>query len=269
MGSFSLNLFAAVSAAVGLILGAAGMALFLRQKTAKLQKAGKAKSDFVVMASHQLRTPLSAIKWLLQPLLEESDNLTPEQRQKLRAVYQSNERLINLVGDLLSTTKLESGEVVAKREPADLGSLIEGAVKTLQPEAEMNKVRIRTRAEGDLKKIKLDPILFAEAFKNILDNSLGFAPAGSVVDITVSRRGGDYVIGVHNDGPAVTEEERVKLFAKFYRGPLAKSRRPEGSGLGLFFARAAMEALGGKVWFESPTNPDNTGATFYLGVPIV
>jgi len=241
----------------------------LRAYIHKLEENNKLESEFISIAAHQLRTPLSSIKWLIEMLLE-NKNLTAEHREKLQGIYQSNDRLIVLVNDLLNVAKIEGNELVSRRQPSDLRHLIDSILKMIQPEANSRGVKINFTISAPLKEIMIDQILFTEAMKNIIENAVFYSPINSAVDISLSESRGNYIVSVHNEGPAIPEMEHDKLFTKFYRGPMAQRMRPTGSGLGLFIAKLATDAMKGSIWFESPTNKETqSGVTFYLSVPLI
>ena|SRR3989338_2508925 len=232
----------------------------------KLETANKFKSEFISIASHQLRTPLSAIKWLVEMLLENGPVLTAGQKETLQNIYKSNERLIALVADLLNVGKLEAGKITARRELSNIENLIKSEIELCKTEAEMKNIKINLKLETDIKEILLDPLLFIQGVRNILDNAVIYSPENTKVDVTISSQKGNYVIAIHNDGPSIPEIEHDRLFTKFYRGPVAQRMKPGGSGLGLFIAKLAIESLGGVIWFDSPIH-ENSGVTFYISIP--
>ncbi|MFY9461693.1 MAG: ATP-binding protein [Candidatus Sungiibacteriota bacterium] len=235
----------------------------IERDIAKEKALDRAKTEFVSLASHQLRTPLSAIKWIIEVLLE-GGKLTRVQKGYLRDIYVSNERLINLVRDLLNVSKMEAGGIVVRLTPGtDLHEIVDAAVDIVKHRAEAKKVKIRVTCVGE-PEAEIDPVLLSEAFRNILDNAVTFAPPKSVVDVNGKSNDGTCTIAVHNDGPAIPEPDREKIFTKFYRGVGVQRLKPEGSGLGLFIAKSAIEAMGGKIWFESGTEK---GVTFFIQLP--
>lgn len=232
----------------------------------QLQEANRAKSDFISIASHQLRTPLSAIKWLIE-LLKENGKLPPEERLKLNDIYESNERLIHLVEDLLNVSRLESGKIPIERKSVNILDLINSATNFCKNLIESKRQKIKLVVEAEPKIINTDAMLFNEALNNLLENASYYSSENSEIEVTLTESVGQYIIAIHNEGPAIPESEHDRLFTKFYRGAVAQRLRPTGSGLGLFVSKTAIEALGGKVWFESPTNK-NGGVTFYISIPI-
>lgn len=250
----------------GLYKSVSRMGDALTRNVRELEEMNKSKTEFISIASHQLRTPLSSMKWLIESLRKD-DHFSDKQEEKLANIYESNERLISLVGDLLSISRLEAGSVASKRQPTDISELIRETMTLFEPVAKSRNVRVELSITDDIKTLSIDRALFSEAFENILDNAIAYSPEGSAVAVSVSKRNDEYLIGIRNDGPGIPEIEHDKIFNKFYRGPLAQKLRPRGSGLGLFIAKLAMEANQGKIWFESPIK-DGNGVTFWLSLPV-
>lgn len=239
---------------------------FLANSIKSLERANQLKSEFISIASHQLRTPLSAIKWIIE-LLMDNKNLNPQYKEKLQDIYISNQRLIVLVNDLLSAAKLEGGVITANKVPTNLAKLVENELQMQKHDAERKKIQFNFKKDGDIQDVRIDAMLIGQAIKNLIENAVAYAPAETSVDVVLNIQKGSYVISVHNEGAGIPEMEHDKLFTKFYRGPMAQRLRPEGSGLGLFIAKMATEANKGSIWFESPTH-DTGGVTFYISIPI-
>ncbi len=230
----------------------------------KEKEIDQAKADFISLVSHQLRSPLTAFKWVLE-LLKRQKKTSKYVREKIDYLYQSNDRLINLVNDLLSVSKIEVGGATVVKRRSDVKKIISDVVTVLTPDAEAKKQTIAVNIHSELVNSVVDPNLFSEAFKNILDNAIAYGPAGSEIGIRIDQKGLDYVISVHNDGQPIDEKDKPKLFTRFYRGVNATTQRPTGSGLGLFIAKSSIETNGGKIWFESAPKK---GTTFFFTVPI-
>jgi PAS domain S-box-containing protein len=229
----------------------------------KEKELDRAKSGFISLASHQLRTPLSATKWLIELLME--GKLTDTQKENIKNLAISNERLINLVNDLLNISRLESAAVVANPQSVHIGELIGESIKLYKLKADKDGKKIEFSSEAGIQKIFADPVLFNEAFENILDNAISYSPKNSIIEVTIKKKDKNYVISVHNEGEGIPEEGRDKIFTRFYRSEQARKLKPEGSGLGLFIAKSAVEANGGKIRFESEKGK---GVTFFIELPI-
>ena len=237
----------------------------LNNKIKDLEKRGRLTLEYLSIAAHQLRAPLASMKWALELLVQKENS--DENKQKLSEILKFNENLAVIINDLLSVSKMEAGALSIKLQPANFENLILEEITILKPHADFKGIEIAFQKDEEIKEIMLDPKIFSEAFKNILDNAITYAPKDSKVRVFSDKKENEYVISVHNDGPAIDGQEQSKIFTKFYRGEAAKELRPEGSGLGLFIAKSAIEAMGGKIWFQSPAH-ENIGAIFYISVPI-
>jgi len=223
----------------------------------------KAKSEFVSLASHQLRTPLSAIKWTLEALGQD-EGLTVKHKERIADVHSSNERLISLVNDLLNVSHIEEGKLVIKKELVDFVKLINEDLNLLKINAEKKQQILKLAIKTPIAPVNLDILRFNEVFNNLVSNAINYAPEGQTIDITISAKDNDYVIAVHNNEPIIPLADQKKLFTKFFRGTNIQIINTAGSGLGLFIAKAAVEENGGKIWFESKAG---VGTTFFFTVP--
>ena len=224
----------------------------------------ESKVGFLSIASHQLRTPLSMTKWVLDALLKEK-GLTVFQKSKLNDLVYSNERLINLVEDLLNVSMIETGKLIVNKKLIDLGKLINDLVASLKSLADKKKKNIKIINLPNLKEVYCDPILINESLENLLTNAFVYAKEDSKdITISVEDREDDYLISIHNEGYIDdSSSEKINLFDKFSRGANSSVIEPTGSGLGLFITKKMVEASGGTIWFTSNIE---SGTNFYLTI---
>lgn len=238
----------------------------IRDFTEKIQKEkelDQVKNDFLSLTSHQLRTPLSATKWVLEILKQDLHFLNLKQQQKFEDLIVSNERLINLVNRLLDVTRIESGKLVVNKKNVDLRKLIDDLCESFKILADNKKKNIKIIAPQNLKDIYCDPVLITEAIGNLLNNAINYSLESSKeIIIKIEDRKNDYLITIHNEGNIDPSSiKKIKVFNKFVRGKNALEIEPSGSGLGLYITKKVIEANGGDVWFESETK---SGTNFYL-----
>lgn len=231
----------------------------------KLEKLDKTKSEFISIASHQLRTPLTAVKGYISMVLEGSyGNLTPKQIKPIENVFQSNERLIRLVNDLLNLSRLEAGKIKFEPRLTDLGELVSGIIKELKINAE--KKGLQMKFEKEL----LDPFL-ADADKlrqvilNIVDNAIKYTNEGSI-NIRLRKIDSLARIEISDTGAGLTKEEIESLFQMFTRSNAGTQLHTEGAGIGLYVAKQFIEMHKGRVWAESQGL--GRGSTFYIELPM-
>jgi len=225
------------------------------------------KTEFVSLSAHQLRTPLSAIKWTLRMILDgDLGDITKEQRDFLNKTYQSNERMISLINDLLNVARIEEGRYLYKQSSIQIEELIQAVVSSYKDEAERKKINLKfQRPKEYFSRVNLDEEKLGLAIQNLIDNAIRYTQPGGQVTVSLRRANMEIEILVKDSGVGIPEDQQERVFGKFFRGTNAIRLETEGSGLGLFIAKNIVEAHGGKIWFESE---ENKGTTFHLILPI-
>ncbi|MFA5925453.1 MAG: ATP-binding protein [Parcubacteria group bacterium] len=235
----------------------------------KLHQLDKAKSEFISIASHQLRTPLTAIKGFVSLLLEGTYGQIPlQQRPPLEKVYVSNERLVQLVEDLLNISRIESGRMEFDFQEAQVEDLITEAVNTLDLSAK-NKGLYLTweKPEKMLPKFKMDITKIKEVVSNMVDNALKYTQKGGVtVRTETSENGKSARVIVSDTGIGMDKDDIEQIFEKFQRGKEISHYHTDGTGLGMFIARKVVTAHQGRIWAESEGK--GRGSRFIMELPI-
>ncbi|MFZ2390304.1 MAG: PAS domain S-box protein [Minisyncoccales bacterium] len=230
----------------------------------KERQLDQAKRDFISLSSHQLRTPLSTNKWVLESMINDQ-NLSPRQHGKLDSLLTSNERLIHLVNDLLNVNRIESNKLLIHKQTIDLRELVDNLVETLKPLTSKRQKEIKVNAPTEIKNVFCDPLLITEAIENILTNAVYYSPEDSKdINLAIDVRKDDYLISIHNSG--VIDQatiKKIRNFERFVRGDNAQKQQPSGSGLGLYITKKVVEANGGNLWFESN---EKIGTIFYITI---
>lgn len=225
------------------------------------------KTEFVSLAAHQLRTPLSAIKWTLRMLLDgDLGEITKEQREFIDKTYRSNERMIGLINDLLNVTRIEEGRYLYKPVLANLEPVVQSVINSYQEELERRKIKLEFRKpERKLPEVLIDVGNMEIAIQGLLGNAIRYTRPGGLVTVSLNCSEKEIEVSIKDTGIGIPKDDQKRIFSKFFRAINAIRVETEGSGLGLYITKNIIEAHGGKIWFESE---ENKGTTFYFTVPI-
>jgi len=227
----------------------------------------KTKSEFISIAAHQLRTPLSATKWIFRMLLDgDVGKVSKEQEDLLQKGYDSNERIIGLVSDMLSVARIEEGRFGYEFSSVDIIDLIKKSLVTYEVKAQEKNIKIELNLlKEKLNPIKMDPTKIELALSNLIDNALKYTPEGGTIKISLKKDGDDYIkIGVKDSGVGIPQDQKERLFHKFFRGSNVIKMQTEGTGLGLFITKNIIVRHGGKIWVESS---EGKGTEFNFTLP--
>lgn len=242
----------------------------LRRSEAELKQLDLMKTEFISLAAHQLRTPLSTMRWNIELLTvgKTVEGLPPSIKEKLHSIYASSRRLVTLVNTLLDISRIEQGIIPNTPQNTNVMEVVKGVIEEAQAMAQNMNVTLELKAHhGDLGAIFVDPQRFQEVLSNLISNAIKFNSAGGRVDIIIERKEDILHIEVSDTGIGIAAEEAEKIFGKFYRTTAAKNIDPQGVGLGLFMVKSYIETWGGRIWFKSPTQ-GTLGTTFFVEIPI-
>ncbi|MDO8240441.1 MAG: HAMP domain-containing sensor histidine kinase [Candidatus Moranbacteria bacterium] len=245
------------------------MAGKLSQANDQLRTLDNAKTEFISIASHQLRTPLTAIKGFISMLLEGSyGKLIPQQEDVLNKVYSSNERLVNLVEDLLNVSRMESGRMEFKFALWDMDKICQEVIDTFALRAKSCKLDLTyIKPETVLPELLIDGIKVREVISNLVDNAIKYTLEGhGGVKVKLEQLGENIRVTVSDTGIGIPETELPYLFAKFSRGKDISRLNTGGTGLGLFVGKSMIENNGGRIWAES--DGQDLGSRFIIELPI-
>lgn len=254
-----------------------GCVVVVRNVT-KEREVDKAKSEFVSLASHQLRTPLSVINWYSEMLLEgDAGELNEDQRKYVEEVYKGNQRMVDLVNSLLNVSRLELGTFVVEPELIDILALAKSAASELKPQIIEKKLNFQEHYGDNLPMFNADSKLLRMVFQNLLSNAVKYTPNNGEVSISmeVARSGGEFggrkveedsfAILVKDTGYGITASQQDKIFSKLFRADNVRAKDTEGTGLGLYIVKAIVDLSGGSIWF---TSQEDKGTSFYITLPV-
>ncbi len=239
----------------------------------ELKKLDEAKSEFVSIASHQLRTPLSAIKGYISMIMEGTYGTLQEKiTEPLKKVYQANERLIKLINDLLNLSRIESGKIEILKEKACLEALIDNSIDILKLAVKNKNLYLKfEKPEKPLPMLILDKEKISHAIINIVDNAIRYTEEGGII-IKIreekEKKGNDkIIIEVKDTGLGMEKKDIKDLFESFSRGHAGAKHWTEGTGLGLYIAKKFVDLHQGRIWAES--EGINKGSSFFIELPII
>lgn len=225
------------------------------------------KTEFVSLASHQMRTPLSAAKWHLEALLENKHGLPMNewQKEKLQQAYDSNERMINLINDLLNTARLESGRLKLNLEKTSINEILCSVAAEMSFFARANNAEVKCEVDPQLPAVAADQERIRQVAENLVNNAIRYCKRKQTIKIKAKKRKREIVFSIADQGIGIPPKDKEKIFGKFIRASNGEKINTEGSGLGLYIAKQIIQLHGGKIWCQSRLNK---GSTFYFTLPI-
>ena len=238
----------------------------LRASNSILRQLDKTKDEFVGMASHQLRTPLTSVKGYISMVLEgDAGKVSDMQRKFLEEAFMSSERMVRLIDDFLNVSRIQNGKFIIDKHEVDLSKVVEQEIDSLSPSAKMRNLKFVYKPATDVPTINIDEGKIRQVIMNFADNALYYSHDNTEIAINLSVEDGDIVFTVKDTGIGVPISEQAQLFSKFYRASNARKQRPDGTGVGLYLAKKVIDAHGGKVIFFSI---EGKGSMFGFRIPI-
>jgi PAS domain S-box-containing protein len=227
------------------------------------QETLKMRNDFVSFVTHQLRTPLSGIKWMLELATDTSDDA--EKASYIEDARESADRLIGLVNDLLDASRLESGKLQLSLEPVDLREVTDAVLADVATLVREKHHTLDVQAETGMAVAMLDPQLTRQVILNLTSNAIKYTPPDGRIDIRMGTRGRSLYWSIRDSGIGIAPESQKRLFEKFFRADNAHTVDTEGTGLGLYLVRLIVERLGGAITCESA---EGRGTLFHFTLPM-
>ncbi|OGL35000.1 hypothetical protein A3F38_02870 [Candidatus Saccharibacteria bacterium RIFCSPHIGHO2_12_FULL_48_21] len=237
----------------------------LRHANSRLKELDKTKDEFISMASHQLRTPLTAVKGYLSMVLEgDVGPVTKEEKAYIKRAFDSAQKMVYLIADMLNVSRLQTGKFVIEIKPTNLAEVVASEVDQLKEQIDSRKLKLIYQKPDKLPTLNLDETKTRQVVMNFIDNAIYYTPSGGTIEVKLQSTDDSVSFTVTDTGLGVPKAVQHHLFAKFYRADNAKKMRPDGTGLGLFMAKKVIVAQGGAIIFKSE---EGKGSTFGFSFP--
>ena len=237
----------------------------LKTVNSRLRELDKTKDEFISMASHQLRTPLTTVKGYLSMILEgDVGAVKKDQKELMQHAFDGANRMIYLIADLLNVSRLQSGRFVIDNKPTNLAEMVSSEISQLNEQAANREVKLTYHKPDSFPVLNLDETKIRQVVMNFLDNALYYTPKGGSVTADLVATDKEISYTVTDTGVGVPKEVQHHLFSKFYRADNARRMRPDGTGLGLYMAKKVIAAQGGAIIFKST---EGKGSVFGFSFP--
>jgi signal transduction histidine kinase len=247
-------------------LGAAfnEMAAELQRRAGERDQLETMKDEFVLTASHELRSPLTSVQGFAELLMLERDKLSSKQADTVEIILDNTRHLVRLLNDLLDLARSDAGRLSIKPAPTGVAALVEDAVRTMRSQTEAARQALHSDIDGDLPEVRVDRDRIRQVLVNLLTNAHEYSPEGATIEVTATRRNGAVEIAVSDDGPGMAEDQLEHIFERFTRGDAGLTQHVGGTGLGLAISKSLVELHGGTIGADSAPG---RGSTFRVLLP--
>ena len=242
------------------------IAFIVTRSFERLAEANRMKSEFISVVSHQLRSPLSNLRWIIELLNSgKVDSVSEKQLEYFKVLKENSDRMRELISDLLIISRIETAKFPLKKKEFSLVELIKELIKGLEPFAKASNVEVKFEPKAGLPKIFADPSQIQLVIENLLDNAIRYIKEKGKVEIKLKRKDGNLYFEIGDTGVGIPKEDQKYIFQKFFRSENILRYQTQGSGLGLYISKAIVERSGGKIGFKSE---ERKGSTFWFTLPI-
>lgn len=250
---------------MGLTVILLALAFIITRSFERLAEASRMKSEFVSIVSHQLRSPLSNLKWTIDLLMSEKVNLKEEKQfEYLKILEENAKRMGELISDLLVVSRIEQGRFTPRKENFFLKESINKVIEEAKIFLEATSTEVNFKSEENLPKIFSDPSQIKIVIANLLDNAIRYSRGRGKIEMKLEKKGRDLCFKIKDNGVGIPKDDKKFIFQKFFRSQNALKEQTSGSGLGLYIAKSIIEKAGGKIGFKSQ---EGIGSTFWFTLP--
>jgi signal transduction histidine kinase len=241
------------------------MADELEREASKRDQLDRIKDEFVLTASHELRSPLTSVQGFAELLMLEREKLSPKQAETVEIILDNSRHLVRLLNDLLDLARSDAGRLAIKPVPTEVAPLVEDAIRTMRAQTEASGQTLTQEIESGLPRIDAEPDRIRQVLVNLLTNAHEYCPEGASIQVTAARAGAEVEIAVIDDGPGIPRDQLQQIFDRFTRGDAGLTQRVGGTGLGLAISKSLVELHGGTI--AAASGPGG-GSTFRIRLPI-
>jgi len=232
----------------------------------RLAEANRMKSEFISVVSHQLRSPLSNLRWAIELLTSGRVNgVSEKQLEYFKILKENSARMRELVSDLLIVSRLETAKLPLKKKEVSLEDLAREIIEELEPFAKASNVKLDLKAPKNLPKVFTDSSQVRLVIENLLDNAIRYIKEKGQVEIKLEKRRKNLYFEIKDNGVGIPKEDQKYIFQKFFRSENVMRYQTQGSGLGLYITKSIVKRSGGKIGFKSQ---EGIGSTFWFTLPI-
>jgi PAS domain S-box-containing protein len=255
-----------ITVAPVMVTGAITGAVATFRDVTREREIDRAKTEFVSLASHQLRTPLSAIGWYSEMLMAgDAGPMTDDQKSYLKEIHDGNTRMVDLVNSLLNVSRLELGTFAIEPQVTDIIAIVESVLAELAPQITEKKQHLEKKFASNIPPISVDVKLFRMIIQNLASNAVKYTSEDGIIGVAVEKKDVDLAITVRDSGYGIPKNQQDKIFSKLFRADNIRKFETEGTGLGLYIVKSILDQSGGSIRFESE---EGKGSSFFVTIPL-
>ncbi len=242
------------------------IAFTINQSFERLSEASRMKSEFIDIVSHQLRTPITNIKWISDFLISKNIKITKKKKQEYFDSLKENiSSTVELIDNLLVVSRIEEGYFPVKKRESSLKDLIKELIVCSKASVEASNIKLKFHFPKNIGKSSFDPVLIKLVVENLIDNAIRYTKKGGKIEIWLEKKGNFLFFKIEDQGVGIPKADQAYIFQKFFRSENVLKKQTNGSGLGLYIAKSIIDKSKGKIWFESQ---ENKGTIFHFKIPI-